>query len=1007
MLGILLASALLCGLLVRRRGAPLLAALDAPDLLERLQRHRGFVAGSLLAALLVQPIALALLLGPDVLTIDLALPLLVGGGTIIWAGVAAGDLPLRRAVLGETWGLGAYLCFWTRLYLALAGFWFALVAGPWLTRAWPGPAWAGGLVTLALLGTWLAGHERLIRGLLRARPMPPGPLRERLERIAGSAHCTAPRIDVFGAAGASWCNAFALPHRRRPGVLFTGPLLDRLDDDATAAVFAHELAHLEEHDARSLRRLGALLGVLCVLSSMGQPLLELASPSAAAWYPLFWLIGLLGIVIVRVSRSRGHETQSDLRAIELCGDADALIRGLTELHVANAMPRRWRAETERMSTHPSLARRIQAIRAAAGAAQGAAPDVPTAPVAPLLLRARGDARRALLLDERGAHWLEGLPEPAGPDDLELAEKRHTLVYGELIELQLESRRGGAVLRAQTRRGEKLELPLDDADVGPLQAQLDRIDDRLAPIGGSGPLQDGVVALAAFCAAVGALPLLLGDGRHAVWPLVLLVLALVVMLRRRRPELAALGALSLATGLFLAGGGSGLTGLQIAGLLGVLGGGIACLRLARPGREAALGAGRPRAVAAVLGALAVPGLLGALVALGSDPAPTHLLAYARASSFGLLPLFGASAALWSARGRPGPLVALLGMFGLAPLIAGHPAALTRWVHDPLAAAAPPIAREPSSVQVRIEHTLDAPFRGLKISPGAALAAAGSGSDAHHGDAFAIVDLSSGQRREVEALALAFVDDTRVLLVRGPRESPRLALVLAGRPDADLWTLALPPLGDAHWIELGAHGERWWLERRGDTETLRLSGRAGSDEIEQRSWSAPADHWVIPAAGPAALQVRWRTGPASGPLQPLGALLASGMPGVDLGWDGGEPVHSALTVECHGPLDGGPAVLCLATDGERSWLWHADTRTARLELLARSEAGLAARWTGTQLVRLTRDALLVDDPRAGRGQRLALPAPVDVFAELAVADDAYAVSWPVDGGARRRIAILAAD
>src|SRR5205814_29785 len=50
------------------------------------------------------------------------------------------------------------------------------------------------------------------------------------------------------------------------------------------------------------------------------------------------------------------------RARALCEDAGALVSGLTKLTMAGRMPRRWSAELEHGSSHPSLARRLHAIR---------------------------------------------------------------------------------------------------------------------------------------------------------------------------------------------------------------------------------------------------------------------------------------------------------------------------------------------------------------------------------------------------------------------------------------------------------------------------------------------------------------------------------------------------------------------------------------------------------------------------------------------------------------------
>jgi Zn-dependent protease with chaperone function len=79
-----------------------------------------------------------------------------------------------------------------------------------------------------------------------------------------------------------------------------------------------------------------------------------------------WPIVVLIAVAAMVRDRQKHETASDLRAVALTGNAEALVRGLVKLHAMARVPRRWDADLERHMSHPSLKRRIQDIRAAAG-----------------------------------------------------------------------------------------------------------------------------------------------------------------------------------------------------------------------------------------------------------------------------------------------------------------------------------------------------------------------------------------------------------------------------------------------------------------------------------------------------------------------------------------------------------------------------------------------------------------------------------------------------------------
>src|SRR4029079_14682183 len=75
---------------------------------------------------------------------------------------------------------------------------------------------------------------------------------------------------------------------------------------------------------------------------------------------------LLGTLALRTRWRQEHESASDRRAVELCGDPDALASGLTKLNALGRVPRRWSASVEQRASHPSLARRLAAIRGNSG-----------------------------------------------------------------------------------------------------------------------------------------------------------------------------------------------------------------------------------------------------------------------------------------------------------------------------------------------------------------------------------------------------------------------------------------------------------------------------------------------------------------------------------------------------------------------------------------------------------------------------------------------------------------
>jgi hypothetical protein len=136
-----------------------------------------------------------------------------------------------------------------------------------------------------------------------------------------------------------------------------------------------------------------------------------------------WPIVLFAFMALRAQQRQAHETASDLRALALTHDPDALIRALSKLHACARVPRRWDTEFERHATHPSLARRIQAIHAAAGTAPAALNEAATF--------AGMDGGSAVTFFDDRLVWSES------------QVTHHTVGYGQLTMLRVDARPSGA------------------------------------------------------------------------------------------------------------------------------------------------------------------------------------------------------------------------------------------------------------------------------------------------------------------------------------------------------------------------------------------------------------------------------------------------------------------------------------------------------------------------------------------------------------------------------------
>src|SRR5262249_27580579 len=129
-----------------------------------------------------------------------------------------------------------------------------------------------------------------------------------------------------------------------------------------------EVAHFDHFTPRRIRRTQLINRVLIVVGVTLPLLVAFANLRATVWLSWLWPILVLVAVGRRAAKSQQHETESDIRAAALCGDPEAMVRGLVKLHLHARIPRRYAADIERAATHPSLVRRIQAIRAGGPAA---------------------------------------------------------------------------------------------------------------------------------------------------------------------------------------------------------------------------------------------------------------------------------------------------------------------------------------------------------------------------------------------------------------------------------------------------------------------------------------------------------------------------------------------------------------------------------------------------------------------------------------------------------------
>ena len=695
------------------------------------------------------------------IAIAVALMIVFGGADAAWGVpvlivlLIAVAYPLRTRVLGETWGFGAYLWYTSASIIGGFGFWIALSYAPtvmrWIVesigtqRPWHiAISTALAAVVVVLLVAWEAWYPRIWLSAHAAGRLESAELTPRFDEIVRRAGTIVPAVYRVGPQGSRFVNAMALPSVRRPSVAMGNALLDLLDPDETAAIFAHEVAHFDHLGPRYVRR-SQLINRVLIVTGVALPLLAaFAGVGWAKWIGWVWPFIVLVALGRRAAKSQQHETESDLRAAALCGDPEALVRGLVKLHAHARIPRRYDVDLERAASHPSLVRRIQAIRAGGTAAieqLGAA----------TVIRSAREGSWVVLEDTR-AYWLDGVPEGT---DAQLAALRdasssyRAVNYQDLVELRVTAIGDARTITARGRAGDRWSVPIATEDVARVQRALDVVDLRL---GKAGPAPARVapkaIALAAF-----AVTFFAGQTGVVLVPIVL------AMWKPSAAALAALGAMSIVRAAIGSLEGTswldvelvrvGLAALALVGAFAI----YTAVRLVRAGGAKA---NLRLTMSVLLGLAAVTGaaVVVQIVRMRSVP-----LAGAPAVGAFATALFGVAAALFTLQARWSRPAAYTGL-ALASLIAvlgfdRRSMALRHALAEATARATP-----------ESETQLGGQAYSLRVSP-----------DGHHflalqtptyrpgvrARATLVTGRVGGRAREVAGADAEFVDDARLLTV----------------------------------------------------------------------------------------------------------------------------------------------------------------------------------------------------------------------------------------------------
>jgi Zn-dependent protease with chaperone function len=210
-----------------------------------------------------------------------------------------------------------------------------------------GTAWLVIAGVISRIGT---GFLRRAEGIKLNR-LKSGELRNRAFKMANQMGVTLERVYMVPAGKGHLTNAYGMSN----AIGLTDSLGKYLTKAQMDYVIGHELAHVKLRHNRK-----HLLMVLGIFSTMTVLLFRF---SRYAWP--FRVLAQIAVIFVPLAviyyLSRQFEYSADRVAVEFTGAPEVAIRGLMNLHKVDEIPMQTAKFSELFMTHPSLARRVDAI----------------------------------------------------------------------------------------------------------------------------------------------------------------------------------------------------------------------------------------------------------------------------------------------------------------------------------------------------------------------------------------------------------------------------------------------------------------------------------------------------------------------------------------------------------------------------------------------------------------------------------------------------------------------
>ena len=249
----------------------------------------------------------------------------------------------------------------------------------------------GSLIALVIaLGmnafTWWNSDKMVLKmhGAQPASGRAGGDLQRMVHDMADRAGMPRPKVYVIDNAQP---NAFATGRNpENAAVAATSGLLQNLSREEIAAVMAHELAHIRNHDTTIMTITATFAGAISMLANFALFFGgNRNNPLGLIGTLALMILAPLGAALVQMAISRGREYAADRAGAEICGnplwlasalekisglaariDNDTAERNPATAHMFIINPLHAHARDKLFSTHPAAENRIRALREMAG-----------------------------------------------------------------------------------------------------------------------------------------------------------------------------------------------------------------------------------------------------------------------------------------------------------------------------------------------------------------------------------------------------------------------------------------------------------------------------------------------------------------------------------------------------------------------------------------------------------------------------------------------------------------